>query len=501
MKNRSFNPSSRRDDEVLLSDVLHNISPQSIIGETAIPISGIFFDSRNVVTGSLFVAIKGIEVDGHNFIEKAIKMGASAILCERFPGKTQDGVTYIQVKDAAGAMGTAASNFYGNPSANLTLIGVTGTNGKTSTATLLFRLFRKLGNRCGLLSTVQNQFEDEIFTTSKTTPDSVEINCLLAKMLKSRVTHCFMEVTSHAVVQKRIAGLTFAGAIFTNLTHDHLDYHKSFEEYFRAKKGFFDQLPASAFALVNNDDERGAAIMQDTVAGKHSFSLQNIGTFNGTILSDGFNGLQMNIDGKEGSFKLIGKFNAYNLLGVYSAAVLMGEDGGQVFFQLSDIQPPPGRFEQVVSSTRIVGIVDYAHTPDALKNVLETIQNLREGDQKILTIVGCGGDRDFEKRPIMAKIACELSDSVILTSDNPREEDPFDILAQMQKDLPSIHSQKIRIIENRREAIRQAVEIANAEDIILVAGKGHENYQEIKGIKQHFDDKEELQKVFLELGV
>ena len=481
----------------ILSDILYKISLQSVAGKTDIFIENIIFDSRKVVKNSLFVAISGTQTDGHNFIEKAIEMGASAILCERFPEKINEEITYIKVADSAKAMGIAASNFYGNPSAKMKLIGVTGTNGKTSTVTLLFRLFRKLGYRCGLLSTVQNQIGDEIIPSTHTTPDSVEINRLLLELLKKGATHCFMEVSSHAVVQERITGLTFSGGIFTNITHDHLDFHKTFDEYIKAKKGFFDQLPSKAFALINADDKRGTVMLQNTAASKNAFSLQQIGSFKGKIISDGLFGLHMEIDGKEVWFKLIGNFNAYNLLGVYGAAVLMGEDRDEILVQLSDIQPPAGRFEQVISANRIVGIVDYAHTPDALENVLKTIEKLREGNQKIITLVGCGGNRDATKRPIMADIACKFSDFVILTSDNPRNEEPLEILSQMQKGVPPIHFKKTKIIENRHEAIKKAVEMANPEDIILVAGKGHENYQEIKGVKHHFDDKEELIKAFL----
>lgn len=481
---------------MILSEILYKMSLQTVAGKTDIEITNIVFDSRQVQKGSLFVAIGGTQVDGHNFIATAIEKGATAILCERLPKPLKEDVTYLQVENSAKAMGFAASNFYQHPSQKLKLVGVTGTNGKTSIATLLFRLFRKLGYRCGLLSTVQNQIDDEIIPSTHTTPDSVKVNELLAEMVQKGVTYCFMEVSSHAVVQERIRGLQFVGGIFTNLTHDHLDFHGTFDNYLKAKKGFFDQLPATAFALVNTDDKVGKVMLQNTAARKETYSLKNIGTFKGKVLASGLFGLQMEIDNKEVWFKLIGSFNAYNLLGVYGAAVLLGEDSDEVLMQLSDIKPPAGRFEQIVSKNNIVGIVDYAHTPDALKNVLETIVDLREGSQQIITVVGCGGNRDAAKRPIMAEIACKFSDKVILTSDNPRNEDPLEILSQMQKGVPSIHLKKTQTIEDRHKAIIQAVNVAKSEDIILVAGKGHETYQDIKGVKYHFDDKEVLREAF-----
>lgn len=481
---------------MILSEILYKISLQAVSGKTDIEINSIIFDSRQVQKGSLFVAIGGTQVDGHKFIDKAIELGASAILCEHLPESLNEEITYIQVENSARAMGFAAANFYQHPSKKLKLVGVTGTNGKTSIATLLFRLFRRLGYRCGLLSTVQNQIDDDVIPSTHTTPDSVKVNELLAEMLQKGVSYCFMEVSSHAVVQERITGLEFVGGIFTNLTHDHLDFHGTVDNYIKAKKGFFDQLPATAFALVNTDDKVGKVMLQNTAARKETYSLKNIGTFKGKVLACGLLGLQMEIDNKEVWFKLIGSFNAYNLLGVYGAAMLLGEDSDEVLMQLSDIQPPAGRFEQVVSKKNIVGIVDYAHTPDALKNVLETIVDLREGNQQIITVVGCGGNRDTTKRPIMAEIACKFSDKVILTSDNPRNEDPMDILAEMQKGVSAIHFKKTQTIEDRHEAILAAVKMAKPEDIILVAGKGHETYQEIKGVKHHFDDKEVLREAF-----
>ena len=481
---------------MILSEILYKVSLQAVSGKTDIEINKIVFDSRRVEKGSLFVAIGGTQVDGHQFITKAIELGASAILCEHLPESLNEEITYIQVENSARAMGFAAANFYQHPSKKLKLVGVTGTNGKTSIATLLFRLFRRLGYRCGLLSTVQNQIDDDVIPSTHTTPDSVKVNELLADMVQKGVSYCFMEVSSHAVVQERITGLEFVGGIFTNLTHDHLDFHGTVDNYIKAKKGFFDQLSATAFALVNTDDKVGKVMLQNTAARKETYSLKNIGTFKGKVLACGLLGLQMEIDNKEVWFKLIGSFNAYNLLGVYGAAILLGEDSDEVLMQLSDIQPPAGRFEQVVSKKNIVGIVDYAHTPDALKNVLETIVDLREGNQQIITVVGCGGNRDTTKRPIMAEIACKMSDKVILTSDNPRNENPMDILAEMQKGIPAIHFKKTQTIEDRHEAILAAVKMAKPEDIILVAGKGHETYQEIKGVKHHFDDKEVLREAF-----
>lgn len=481
---------------MLLSDLLYNIPLKSVSGKTDVEITKIEFDSRKIEAGTLFVAIPGTQVDGHNFIEKAIETGAKAVLCEKFPETLSENITYIQVENSAKAMGIAAGNFYGNPSKQLTLVGVTGTNGKTSIATLLFNLFRKLGYKCGLLSTVQNQIEDEIIPSTHTTPDSVKINELMAEMHRKGCVFVFMEVSSHAVEMQRIAGLSFAGGIFTNITQDHLDFHGTFDNYIKAKKGFFDMLPKTAFALTNADDKNGKIMLQNTAAVKHSYSLKNIGNFKGKVMDCGLFGLQMDVNGQEVWFKLIGKFNAYNLLAVYGAAVLLGENPELVLTVLSELKPPPGRFEQIMATDHRVGIVDYAHTPDALQNVLETINDLREGNQKIITVVGCGGNRDKGKRPLMAKIACELSDVVILTSDNPRNEEPEDILADMQAGVSITQRKKVIQITDRREAIKKATELAGPQDIILVAGKGHETYQDVKGVKSHFDDKEELGKAF-----
>ncbi|TDE12530.1 UDP-N-acetylmuramoyl-L-alanyl-D-glutamate--2,6-diaminopimelate ligase [Dyadobacter psychrotolerans] len=481
-----------------LNTLLQNISGTTITGPSDVLIQNLILDSRRVSAGSLFVALRGTQTDGHQFIDTAVNSGASAILCEELPANINPEVTYITVKDSAEAMGLIASEFYGNPSKRLTLVGVTGTNGKTSVATFLFQLFRGLGYRCGLLSTVQNQVEDEVIPSTHTTPDSIALNQLLALMLEKGCSHVFMEVSSHAVAQHRITGLQFAGGIFTNITHDHLDFHKTFDNYIKAKKGFFDQLPKSAFALVNVDDRRGSVMVQNTKAKIETYSLQTMASFKGKIISDTLTGMHMEINMHEVWFRVIGRFNAYNLLSVFGAAVLLGEDPEIVLTVLSALKSPPGRFEQFHSADNIVGIVDYAHTPDALENVLQTITHLRHGNEKVITVVGCGGNRDAEKRPKMAEIACKYSNRVILTSDNPRYEDPTDILDQMRKGVPPLDYKKTTVIEDRKEAIFRAYEEASPEDIILIAGKGHENYQEIKGVKHHFDDKEVLGQAFLE---
>jgi UDP-N-acetylmuramoyl-L-alanyl-D-glutamate--2,6-diaminopimelate ligase len=479
-----------------LQNLLTNCTPLTTIGNLAITVSEIVFDSRKATTGCLFVAQKGTQTDGHQYIQRVIEMGATAIVCEDLPIDISPNIAYVQVQNSARAMGQIASEFYGNPSSKLKLVGVTGTNGKTSVATLLFKLFRELQYNVGLLSTVQNQVNETVIPSTHTTPDSVQLNALLADMVKQSCTHCFIEVSSHAVVQERISGLTFAGGLFTNITHDHLDFHVTFDNYIKAKKGFFDQLPKNAFALVNLDDRRGAVMVQNTKANINTYSLQTMATFKGRLVADSLFGLQMEVDNQEVWFKLIGKFNAYNLLCVYSTALLLEEDKEQVLTLLSAITPPPGRFEQVVSQNQIVGIVDYAHTPDALQNVLETIGELREGNQQIITVVGCGGNRDAAKRPEMTRIACELSDKVILTSDNPRFENPADILEQMESGITPLGFKKTTTIADRRAAIVYAVSLAQPQDIILVAGKGHETYQDIAGKKHHFDDREELRNAF-----
>jgi UDP-N-acetylmuramoyl-L-alanyl-D-glutamate--2,6-diaminopimelate ligase len=481
-----------------LSQLTASLKKKTIIGNSEIMVSEIIIDSRKVTIGSMFVALKGTQIDGHTFIQKAIDMGAMSILCEDLPETRPDNITFLQVSNASEALGYLASEFYDNPSKKLKLVGITGTNGKTTTVMLLFRLFRNLGYRCGLISTVQNQIDEYVIPSTHTTPDAVSLNQLLAKMAQTGCTHAFMEVSSHAVVQHRITGVTFTGAIFSNITHDHLDFHGTFDNYIKAKKGFFDALPKTAFALINIDDRRGGVMVQNTKASINTYSLETLATVKGRIVSDSIYGLQMEINNHDIHFQLIGTFNAYNLMAIYGAAILLDEDANEVLVEMSSLKTAPGRFEQIVSmKDQKVGIVDYAHTPDALENVLKTINQIKDGNQQVITVVGCGGNRDATKRPIMAKIACELSNKVILTSDNPRNEDPAEILEQMRKGIPPIDFKKTLIIEDRKEAIFLAVrKLAKEGDIILVAGKGHENYQEIKGIKYHFDDKEALAEAF-----
>ena len=454
-----------------LKNLLYKIPLLATSGSMETDVTSITMDSRRAGPGSLFIAVRGSVSDGHQFIETAVSQGAVAVICEALPDTIAHNAAYVQVQNSARAMGLLAANFYGHPAQKLKLIGVTGTNGKTSVATLLFRLFQALGYRCGLLSTVQNQIEDEVIPATHTTPDAITTNQLLTQMLAHGCSHVFMEVSSHAVVQERITGLTFAGGIFTNITHDHLDFHGTFDNYIRAKKGFFDGLPASAFALTNVDDKRGLVMLQNTAARKETYSLQTLATFKGKVLADSLFGLNMLVDAREVWFKLIGKFNAYNLLSVYGTAVLLGEDPADVLTLLSGITPPPGRFEQVVSTDKIVGIVDYAHTPDALQNVLETINELRQIDElgglpQIITVVGCGGNRDATKRPIMAGIACRFSTRVLFTSDNPRNEDPMAILEQMQAGVPPTAYRKTETLPDRREAIQRAVSIAQNRTIL-----------------------------------
>jgi len=479
-----------------IHSLISGIAGATVHGSENVIVNKIIIDSRRVLQGSLFVALRGTQTDGHQYIETASDLGASAILCEELPAQLRDGITYIQVQDSASAMGFIAASFYNQPSKKVTLVGVTGTNGKTSVATFLFQLFRALGYRCGLLSTVQNQIEDEVIPSTHTTPDAVALNELLALMHEKGCSHVFMEVSSHAVAQHRITGLHFAGGIFTNITHDHLDFHKTFDNYIAAKKGFFDQLPKTAFALVNIDDRRGSVMVQNTKARIETYSLQTLATYNGKILSDTLTGMHMEINNQEVWFRVIGRFNGYNLLSVYGAAIALGESPEEVLTALSNLNSPPGRFEQIHSVDNIVGIVDYAHTPDALENVLQTIAHLRHGNEQVITIVGCGGNRDAAKRPKMAEIACNLSTRVILTSDNPRYEEPQDILDQMMKGVPPLKFKNTIVVPDRHEAIFKAVAEANPEDIILIAGKGHETYQEIRGVKHNFDDRQVLREAF-----
>lgn len=482
---------------IALQSILKGVKVTSISGSTDMPVMGIAIDSRQVAPGFLFAAIKGTLSDGHAYISQAIEKGAVAVLCNQLTDTLRQGVTYVVVANSAEATGIAAHNYYDRPSHKVTLVGVTGTNGKTTIATLLFRLFRQLGYSCGLISTVQNQIDDTIFTSTHTTPDAVQLNQLLHRMAEAGCSHIFMESSSHAIHQHRMAGLHFAGAIFSNITHDHLDYHKTFDEYIRVKKSFFDGLPDTAFALSNLDDKRGEIMLQNTRARRLYYSLLQMADVKGKILDNSLSGLVMDINGKEVYLRLIGTFNAYNVLAVCGAAMALGEDTDEVMTAMSMLTGAEGRFDVLVSRRdHIIGIVDYAHTPDALLNVLTTIDKMRKGNEAVITVVGCGGDRDRTKRPLMAEVAGEYSSLAIFTSDNPRSENPMDILADMQQGLKSEYKRRSRVIEDRRKAIQEAVENANPGDIVLIAGKGHEKYQEIAGVRYHFDDKEELSKFF-----
>lgn len=484
-----------------LSDILYKVHMTAANGSTDIDIASVQIDSRKAGENSLFVAVKGSAADGHRFIDNAIQQGAKAIVCESLPAQPEEGVTYIQTTNSAEAAGIMAHNFYDQPSQKIKLVGVTGTNGKTTIATLLYKLFTCLGNQCGLVSTVENIIAGKVVPSTHTTPDAISLNALLDQMVKEGCSHVFMEVSSHAVHQHRIAGLQFSGALFSNITHDHLDYHKTFDEYIKAKKAFFDALPSSAFAITNADDKRGAVMLQNTAAKKYAYSLRTMADFKGKILENGLTGLMMSVNDQEVHFRLIGEFNAYNLLAVYGAAVCLSEDKNDVLQCLSNTTGAEGRFDYIVSAKeRVIGIVDYAHTPDALLNVLATIKKLRSGNEKVITVVGCGGDRDKTKRPVMGEVACEHSDKVLFTSDNPRSEDPLQILADMETGLSTAARRKYISIPDRKQAIKTAVTMAAAEDIVLIAGKGHEKYQEINGVKHHFDDKEVLIEMFELLG-
>jgi UDP-N-acetylmuramoyl-L-alanyl-D-glutamate--2,6-diaminopimelate ligase len=472
--------------------ILTGIDVISIKGDTDLYVSGIDFDSRKITEGSMFVAVKGYKTDGHDFINSAIASGARAIMCEALPAVLQEGICWIRTTDSAAALGIAASNYFGNPSSLLKLVGVTGTNGKTTIATLLYRMFTALGYKCGLFSTVCNYVNDREFPATHTTPDPVQLNRLMAEMVDEGCSFAFMEVSSHAADQKRIAGLKFEGGIFTNLTHDHLDYHKTFDNYLAAKKSFFDSLPDRSFALVNVDDRNGKVMVQNCSAGKYSFSVRGMADYRCSIIEQGFEGMQLRIQGEEVWTRFIGDFNASNLLAVYAASELLGAEKQEILTILSDLQPVSGRLEVVKSPGGISGIVDYAHTPDALQNVIDTINRIREGGAKLITVVGAGGDRDRTKRPKMAAISAEGSTRIILTSDNPRSEEPEKIIDEMEAGISAELKRKTLRIPDRRMAIRTAVMMAEKGDVILVAGKGHETYQEIKGVKHHFDDREEL---------
>ena len=481
-----------------LQDILYKVSIRSVHGELDKEITDLQTDSRKVGPGSLFLALRGTHVDGHQFISQVTEAGVAIVICEEFPTILKEAVTYIQVENSAAAAGMIAHNFYGQPSEKLKLVGVTGTNGKTTIATLLYKLFTGLGHKCGLLSTVQNHVGERIVPATHTTPDAIHLNALLREMVDEGCTYAFMETSSHAIHQHRIAGLRYAGGLFSNITHDHLDYHKTFDEYIRVKKSFFDGLPSDAFAISNADDKRGAVMLQNTNAKKYFYSLKTLAEFKGKILENNLTGLVMTINDTEVHFRLIGEFNAYNLLAVYGAALCLGEEKGEVLRCLSTLDGAEGRFDYIVSpQEKIIGIVDYAHTPDALINVLVTIQKLRKGHEQIITVVGCGGDRDKTKRPVMGAAACEYSDRVIFTSDNPRSEDPEQILMDMEVGLNTAAKRKYTKITDRKEAIRTAINLAGPDDILLIAGKGHEKYQEIKGVKHPFDDKQILLELFV----
>jgi UDP-N-acetylmuramoyl-L-alanyl-D-glutamate--2,6-diaminopimelate ligase len=473
----------------ILQDILYKVHLLEVVGVTDIAVSSIAIDSRKVIKGTAFVAIKGVAQDGHDYITKAIEFGAKVIVCENMPALLTDGVTYIKVANTSEAVAHMAHQFYDAPSTKIKLVGVTGTNGKTTIATLLFKLFSSLGYTCGLVSTVQNQIGDQIIPATHTTPDAVSLNELLNTMVDAGCSHVFMECSSHAVHQHRITGLVFTGALFSNITHDHLDYHKTFEAYIAAKKGFFDALPATAFAITNADDKRGDVMLQNTKAKKLCYGLKSSADYKGKILENALTGLVMLVNEIEVHFRLIGEFNAYNLLAVYGAAVNLGIESSVALTNLSMLAGAEGRFDYIISNKQVIGIIDYAHTPDALENVLATIKKLRKGYEQVITVVGCGGDRDKTKRPIMAQTACDLSDKVILTSDNPRTEDPAQIIADMEAGLNTAAKRKYISIIDRKEAIKAAVEFAKPEDIVLVAGKGHEKYQDINGVKHPFDDK------------
>ncbi len=484
-----------------LSDILYRVHLRAVTGATDIIIKDVQIDSRKAGNRTVFIAVKGSSSDGHQFINKAITQGAGSVVCEVMPVDLQEGITYVQVENSAEAAGLIAHNYFDQPSKKVKLVGVTGTNGKTTIATLLYKTFTCLGYKCGLISTVENLIAGKIIPSTHTTPDAIKLNELLKQMAEEKCIYVFMEVSSHAVHQFRIAGLEFQGGVFSNITHDHLDYHTTFDAYIKAKKGFFDGLPSSSFAITNADDKRGTVMLQNTAAKKYTYSLRTVADFKGKVLENGLSGLVLSINDQEVHFRLIGEFNAYNLLAVYGASVCLGEEKHHILKCLSNTTGAEGRFDYSVSpKENIIGIVDYAHTPDALINVLDTIKKLKKGYEQVITVVGCGGDRDKTKRPIMGDVACQHSDKVIFTSDNPRSEDPLQILADMEMGLSTAAKRKYVSIADRRQAIKTAVSMAKQEDIVLVAGKGHEKYQEINGVKHHFDDKEVLMEMFELLG-
>ncbi len=479
-----------------LRTLISALDTPQVVGVDQLEIGQIVSDSRRVVPGSLFVAVRGVAVDGHQYIASAIEKGAVAIVCEEYPKELADKATFVVVKDSAYALGMLLSKSYGDPSQKLKLVGVTGTNGKTTIATVLYELFRRLGYKVGLLSTVCNYIDGEAIPTDHTTPDPITLHALIARMVEAGCTYAFMEVSSHSIDQRRISGLDFDGGIFTNLTRDHLDYHKTVENYLKAKKKFFDELPAKAFALTNLDDKSGMVMLQNTQAKKLTYSLRTVADFKGKILESHFEGTDLLINDKEVTVRFVGRFNAYNLLAVYGAAVSLGADPDEVLVALSAMHPVSGRFETIHSPEGFTAIVDYAHTPDALTNVLNSIHEVLEGKGRIITVVGAGGNRDKGKRPLMAKEAARLSDQVILTSDNPRFEEPDAIIQDMVAGLTKADLERTLCITDRAQAIKTATMLAKRDDVILVAGKGHEDYQEVKGVKHHFDDREQLRKLF-----
>lgn len=484
----------------MLKDILYRVAIVAVKGPTDIAINKIDFDSRKIRANDVFVAIRGSVSNGHDFIEKAIQQGAVAVICDTFPENIEKGVTYVQVKDTNSALAFMASNFFEDPSQKLKLVGITGTNGKTTIASLLFQLFQKAGFKVGLLSTVKIVVDEVEYKATHTTPDSITINHYLKEMVDNGVEYCFMEVSSHGIHQKRTEALHFVGGIFTNLSHDHLDYHPTFAEYRDVKKSFFDNLPKTAFALSNIDDKNGQVMLQNTVAKKLTYALKSYADYKAQILENQLSGLLLKINGNEVWVKLIGTFNAYNLLAIYGTAVELGMESLEVLRLLSDLESVSGRFQFIVSATNITAIVDYAHTPDALDNVLKTINDIRTKNEQLITVVGCGGNRDKTKRPIMADIATALSDKAILTSDNPRNEDPQDIINEMEQGVAPQNYKKLLTITDRRQAIKTACQLAQPNDIILIAGKGHETYQEIKGIRQHFDDMETVKEILEQLN-
>ena len=479
-----------------LKELLKNVEVLSILGDAEVDIKGVNIDSRRIEAGHLFVAVPGTVTDGHKFIPKAIGQGAVAVLCENLPDDREPGVTYVTVASTEACVGEVATQFYGDPSRKLKLVGVTGTNGKTTIATLLYNMFRKFGHKCGLLSTVCNYIEDEAIPTDHTTPDPIELNCLLARMVDAGCEYAFMECSSHAIAQKRIGGLRFEGGLFTNLTRDHLDYHKTFENYRDAKKAFFDGLDKNAFAITNADDKNGLFMVQNTKALVKTYSTRTMADFKAKIIECHFEGMYLDINGKEVGVQFIGKFNVSNLLAVYGAAVMLGKKPEDILLILSTLKSVNGRLEPIRSPEGYTAVVDYAHTPDALENVLNAIHEVLDGKGKVITVCGAGGNRDKGKRPLMAQEAVKQSDRVIITSDNPRFEEPQDIINDMLAGLDARQMKKVISIVDRREAIRTACMMAEKGDVILIAGKGHEDYQEIKGVKHHFDDKEVVREIF-----